>query len=201
MPLTLLQFLSRGTRNEACFTCPTGYLSIAVPLGVAHPPWGKIFQKYQQLLGFLCSFWVRVWHYNIVCTSFVSSSLLLHSSSFFPLCFCVPLFFVYPLPFLSSYPTLHPPTLSPFSPPRTPLHSSPVFFSPPLQVEKLNDTLRESSRQTISQLLGYNSLYRAHLKEMGPRLEQARRQGQEVAELKKSGEISVLREELGSKSK
>ena len=68
-------------------------------------------------------------------------------------------------------------------------------------MEKLNDTLRESSRQTISQLLGYNSLYRAHLKEMGPRLEQARRQGQEVAELKKSGEISVLREELGSKSK
>lgn len=65
----------------------------------------------------------------------------------------------------------------------------------------MNDTLRESSRQTISQLLGYNSLYRAHLKEMGPRLEQARRQGQEVAELKKSGEISVLREELGSKSK
>lgn len=69
------------------------------------------------------------------------------------------------------------------------------------KVERLNDTLRQSSQQTISQLLGYNSLYRAHLREMGSRLEQARRQGQEAAELKKSGEISVLREELGSKFK
>ena len=106
-------------------------------------------------------------------------------------------------PFLFTL-SLFSPTLPPSLPSLLlipPFHSSPVFFSPPLQVEKLNDTLRESSRQTISQLLGYNSLYRAHLKEMGPRLEQARRQGQEVAELKKSGEISVLREELGSKSK
>ena len=69
------------------------------------------------------------------------------------------------------------------------------------EVEQLNDTLRQSSQQTISQLLGYNSLYRAHLKEMGSRLEQARKQGQEAAELKKSGEISVLKEELGSKSR
>ena len=64
---------------------------------------------------------------------------------------------------------------------------------------RMNDTLRQSSQHTISQLLGYNTLYRAHLREMGSRLEQARRQGQEVAELKKSGEISVLKEELGSK--
>ena len=69
------------------------------------------------------------------------------------------------------------------------------------KMETLNDTLRESSQQTIDQLVGYNSLYRAHLKEMGARLEQARKQGQESAELKKSGEISVLRKELGSKSR
>ena len=36
---------------------------------------------------------------------------------------------------------------------------------------------------------------------MGSRLEQARRHGQEIAERKNSGEINVLREELGSKSK
>lgn len=170
--------------------------------GSGPSPLGKNISEIQQLLRFLCSFWVRVWHYNIVCTSFVSSSLLLHSSSFSPLSVFVFPSFLFTLSLFSPRTPLS--TLPPSLPSLLlvpPLHSSPVFFSPPLQVEKLNDTLRESSRQTISQLLGYNSLYRAHLKEMGPRLEQARRQGQEVAELKKSGEISVLREELGSKSK
>jgi hypothetical protein len=47
------------------------------------------------------------------------------------------------------------------------------------QVARLNDTLRE----------------------LGSRVVQARLQGQEAAELKKSGEISVLQKELGSKSK
>ena len=74
-----------------------------------------------------------------------------------------------------------------------------ITSAPPIYVLRMNDTLRQSSQHTISQLLGYNTLYRAHLREMGSRLEQARRQGQEVAELKKSGEISVLQEELGSK--
>ncbi len=69
------------------------------------------------------------------------------------------------------------------------------------KVGRINDSLRQSSQQTISQLRDYNSLYRAHLQEMGSRLEQARRLGQESAELKKSGEISVLKEELGSKSR
>lgn len=69
------------------------------------------------------------------------------------------------------------------------------------RVERMNDSLRQSSQQTISQLRDYNSLYRAHLQEMGSRLEHARRLGQESAELKKSGEISVLKEELGSKSR
>lgn len=39
------------------------------------------------------------------------------------------------------------------------------------------------------------------LRELGSRVTQARLQGQEAAELKKSGEISVLQKELGSKSK
>ena len=39
------------------------------------------------------------------------------------------------------------------------------------------------------------------LQELGSRVVQARLQGQEAAELKKSGEISVLQKELGSKSK
>ena len=39
------------------------------------------------------------------------------------------------------------------------------------------------------------------LRELGSRVVQARQQGQEAAELKKSGEISVLEKELGSKSK
>ncbi len=39
------------------------------------------------------------------------------------------------------------------------------------------------------------------LRELGSRVAQARLQGQEAAELKKSGEIYVLQEELGSKSK
>ena len=43
--------------------------------------------------------------------------------------------------------------------------------------------------------------YHSHLKEMGTRLEQARKQGQEAAELKKMGEIKVLKSELGQKSK
>ena len=55
--------------------------------------------------------------------------------------------------------------------------------------------------ETIQQLRDHNALYRAQVKEMGSRLEQARRQGQEIAERKSSGEISVLREELGYKSK
>ena len=46
-------------------------------------------------------------------------------------------------------------------------------------MEKLNETLRE----------------------LGSRVLQARQQGQEAAELKKSGEISVLKQELGSKSR
>ena len=36
---------------------------------------------------------------------------------------------------------------------------------------------------------------------MGSRLESARRQGQQAAEIKKDGEISVLRSELGSRSR
>lgn len=48
-----------------------------------------------------------------------------------------------------------------------------------LQVARLNDTLRE----------------------LGSRVVQARQQGEEAAELKKSGEISVLQKELGSKSR
>lgn len=39
------------------------------------------------------------------------------------------------------------------------------------------------------------------LRELGSRVVKARLQGQEAAELKKSGEISVLEKELGSKSK
>ena len=70
-----------------------------------------------------------------------------------------------------------------------------------IQVEECNDSLRQCSQKTVSELLGYNSLYRAQLAEMGSRLEQARKQGQKVAEIKKSGEISVLQEQLGSKSK
>ena len=70
-----------------------------------------------------------------------------------------------------------------------------------IQVEQLNDSIRQSSQKTVNELLGYNSLYRAQLAEMGSRLEQARKQGQKVAEIKKSGEISALQEQLGSKSK
>lgn len=46
-------------------------------------------------------------------------------------------------------------------------------------MDKLNDTLRE----------------------LGSRVVQARQQGHEAAELKKSGEISALQKELGSKSR
>ena len=45
------------------------------------------------------------------------------------------------------------------------------------------------------------SLYHSHFKEMGSRLELARKQGQETAELKKLGEIKVLKNELGQKSR
>lgn len=44
-------------------------------------------------------------------------------------------------------------------------------------------------------------LYQSHLKEMGSRLELARRQGQEAAERKKLSEINVLKSELGQKSR
>ncbi len=43
VPTLLLQFLWFGTWTEACFACSTGWPSIAVPLGAAHPPWGDIF--------------------------------------------------------------------------------------------------------------------------------------------------------------
>ena len=59
----------------------------------------------------------------------------------------------------------------------------------------------QANETVIQQLRDHNALYRAQVREMGSRLEQARRQGQEIAERKNSGEISVLREELGSKSK
>ena len=39
------------------------------------------------------------------------------------------------------------------------------------------------------------------LSELGSRVAQARQQGEEAVELKKSGEILVLQKELGSKSK
>ncbi len=39
------------------------------------------------------------------------------------------------------------------------------------------------------------------LRELGSRVEQARQQGHEAAELKNSGEITVLKQELGSKSR
>ena len=51
-----------------------------------------------------------------------------------------------------------------------------VYF---MQMARLNDTLRE----------------------LGSRVVQARQQGEKAAELKKSGEISVLQKELGSKSR
>ena len=59
----------------------------------------------------------------------------------------------------------------------------------------------QARETTIQQLREDNALYRAQVREMGSRLEHARRQGQELAERKTSGEISVLRQELGSKSR
>lgn len=44
-------------------------------------------------------------------------------------------------------------------------------------------------------------LYQSHLKEIGSRLELARKQGQEAAERKKLSEINVLKSELGQKSR
>ena len=47
-----------------------------------------------------------------------------------------------------------------------------------------------------------NGRYQAQLvQEMGSQLQRARREGEEAAERKSSGEISVLRSQLGSKSK
>ena len=61
--------------------------------------------------------------------------------------------------------------------------------------------ISQANETVIQQLRDHNALYRAQVREMGSRLEQARKHGQEIAERKNSGEISVLREELGSKSK
>ncbi len=43
--------------------------------------------------------------------------------------------------------------------------------------------------------------HEAILEEMTSRLEEARKQGQKVAEIRKSGEIDALHEQLGSKNK
>ena len=53
-----------------------------------------------------------------------------------------------------------------------------------------------------SPLLGSNqSLHAAQLQELGSQLERARKEGIEAAERRSVGEISALRNQLGSKSK
>lgn len=49
--------------------------------------------------------------------------------------------------------------------------------------------------------LTQQALHTAQLRELGQQIERARRQGQEAAEAKTVGEITVLRDQLGSKSK
>ena len=49
--------------------------------------------------------------------------------------------------------------------------------------------------------LDHFTLHSAQLRELGQQIERARRQGQEAAEAKTVGEISVLRDQLGSRSK
>ena len=46
-----------------------------------------------------------------------------------------------------------------------------------------------------------STLHTAQLRELGQQIERARRQGQEAVEAKRAGEISVLRDQLGSKSR
>ena len=59
------------------------------------------------------------------------------------------------------------------------MHQLECEYDALMQMDKLNETLRE----------------------LGSRVVQARQQGKEAAEFKKSGEISVLKQELGSKSR
>lgn len=47
----------------------------------------------------------------------------------------------------------------------------------------------------------HSTLHTAQLREMSQQIERARRQGREAAEAKTVGEISVLRNQLGSKSR
>ena len=65
----------------------------------------------------------------------------------------------------------------------------------------LPSSIRQSGSQTLSQLHNYRTLYKKHVTEMSTHIKRARKRGQEVAELKKSGEISALQYELGAKNK
>ena len=49
--------------------------------------------------------------------------------------------------------------------------------------------------------LAHQAVHTAQLRELGQQIERARRQGQEAAEAKTVGEITVLRDQLGSKSR
>jgi len=60
---------------------------------------------------------------------------------------------------------------------------------------------RQSGSQTLTQLHNYRTLYKKHVTEMSTHIERARKRGQEVAELKKSGEITALQYQLGAKNK
>lgn len=69
------------------------------------------------------------------------------------------------------------------------------------KVEAVNDSLRQSGQAAVGQVLVYHQLMRRQEEDMTKRLEEARLQGQEVAENKKSAEIAVLKDELGCKHK
>lgn len=69
------------------------------------------------------------------------------------------------------------------------------------KVEAVNDSLRQSGQAAVGQVLVYHQLMRRQEEDMTKRLEEARLQGQEVAENKKSAEIAVLKDELGYKHK
>ena len=63
----------------------------------------------------------------------------------------------------------------------------------------MNDELRHSGREAIGQVLGYRQLLKKQENDMLKKVDDAWRKGQEVAEVKKLGEISMLKGELNQK--
>jgi chromosome segregation ATPase len=67
------------------------------------------------------------------------------------------------------------------------------------KVEAMNDELRQSGQEAIGQALAYRQRLKQQENEIGRKIDDARRRGQEVAEVKKSAEINVLKNELTHK--